>query len=200
MKIALYFGSFNPIHTGHLIIASYINNNADVDQTWFVISPQNPHKPQKSLLNEYQRKHLVDLAIEGEVKFRASTIEFNLPRPSFTIDTLSYLNEKYPSYEFCIIMGSDSYQNIKNWKNYELLISKYKILVYQRPQFQIEQTLSPNTQILNAPLLDISSTVIRKMIKEKKSIRYLVPDVVKNEIQANSYYRKLEDPAEEQTK
>lgn len=200
MKIALYFGSFNPIHTGHLIIANFINNNVDVDQTWFVISPQNPLKPQKSLLNEYQRKHLVDLAIEGEAKLRASTIEFNMPRPSFTIDTLSYLKEKYPSYEFYVVMGSDSYQNISKWKNYELLIDQYKILVYQRPGFEVKAPLSENTQILEAPLIDISSTTIRKMILEKKSIRYLVPDVVKNEIEANSYYRRLEGPSQEQTK
>lgn len=197
MKIALYFGSFNPIHTGHLIIANYINNNVSVDQTWFVISPHNPLKPQKSLLNEYQRKHLVEIAIEGETKLRASTIEFNLPRPSFTIDTLSYLKEKYPAYEFLIVMGSDSYQNISKWKNYELLISNYKILVYQRPGFEMKTTLSKNTQILQAPLLEISSTEIRQLIRNKKSIRYLVPDAVKDEIEANSYYRRLEDPSKQ---
>src|SRR2546421_12002069 len=112
MKIGLYFGSFNPVHIGHLIIANYIANNAQIDQVWFVVSPQNPLKPQVSLLNEYQRKHLIDIAIEGENKLRTSSIEFSLPKPSYTIDTLSYLTEKNPDHTFSVIMGSDSFSNL----------------------------------------------------------------------------------------
>ncbi len=189
MKIGLYFGSFNPIHVGHLIIANYIITNTTLDQVWFVVSPQNPLKKASSLLNEYQRLHLVNIAIEGENKLRASNVEFKLPKPSYTIDTLTYLKEKYPEYVFVPIMGSDSFQNITKWKNYETLIKNYSIIIYNRPGFDIEEEHNATLQLLNSPLLDISSTKIRQLIKEKKSIRYLVPDVVKEEIEKNGYYK-----------
>jgi len=190
MNIGLFFGSFNPIHIGHLIIANYIVSYSNVDQVWFVLSPQNPLKPQKELLNEYHRQHLLQSAIDGENKLKCSTIEFNLPRPSYTIDTLTYLKEKYSQHHFMIIMGSDSFKNIQNWKNSELIIKEYQILVYKRPGFEIKNELKANIKILDAPLLDISSTRIRDMIKNKKSIRFLVPDVVKEEIERNHYYKK----------
>jgi nicotinate-nucleotide adenylyltransferase len=189
MKIGLYFGSFNPVHTGHLIIANYVANNTDVNQVWFVVSPQNPLKPQKTLLNEYQRKHLIDLAIEGENKLRTSIVEFNLPKPSYTIDTLSYLKEQHADYQFIIIMGSDSYHNLDKWKNFELLLRDYEIYVYKRPGYEEVNKRTDKTTILEAPLLDISSTRIREMIKEKRSIRFMVPDIVKDEIEKSSYYR-----------
>ena len=188
MKIGLYFGSFNPIHIGHLIIANHLANNTSLDQVWFVISPQNPLKVNSSLLNKYHRKYLIDIAIEGEKKLRTSTIEFSLPVPSYTIDTLSYLKEKYPDNKFSIIMGSDSLQNITKWKNYELLIRDYEILVYERSGFKSENN-SENIKIIKAPLLDISSTRIREMIKKGESIKFLVPDVVKEEIERNYYYK-----------
>ena len=122
MKIGLYFGSFNPIHIGHLIIANHIVNNTDLDKLWFVISPQNPFKNSTSLLNEYHRLHMVNAAIDGETRLRASNVEFKLPKPSYTIDTLTYLNEKYPQHEFSIIMGSDGFKNLDKWKNYQTLI------------------------------------------------------------------------------
>ncbi len=189
MKIALYFGSFNPVHMGHLIIANYIANNTGVDQVWFVISPQNPLKINGNLLNKYHRKYLIDIAIEGENKLRSSTIEFSLPIPSYTIDTLTYLKEKYPDYLFSVIVGSDSLQNFPKWKNYRLLVKNYQILVYERPSFNSENTLRENVIKLKAPLLDISSTQIRKMIKTGRSIRFLVPDAVKEEIERNHYYK-----------
>ena len=189
MNIGLYFGSFNPVHIGHLIIAGYISNYDNVDQVWFVLSPQNPLKPQNNLLNEYHRQHLLLNAIEGENKLKCSIIEFHLPRPSYTIDTLAYLKEKYPEHNFNIIMGSDSFQNIKKWKNYELLIAEYPILVYKRPGFEINNKLQANITVLDAPLLEISSTNIREMIKRGKSIRFLVPDTVKEEIDRNHYYK-----------
>jgi len=189
MTIGLYFGSFNPVHVGHLIIANHIVNTTELDQVWFVISPQNPFKASASLLNEYQRLHLVNIAIDGETKLRASNVEFKLPKPSYTIDTLTYLSEKHPEHSFSIIMGSDGFQNLDKWKNYETLIKNYAIYIYKRPGFEITETFGANIKILDAPLLDISSTRIRSLIKEKKSIRFLVPDVVKDEIDGNGYYR-----------
>jgi len=190
MKVGLYFGSFNPIHHGHLIIAAHVLSNSPIDQLWFVVSPQNPLKPSAGLLNEYHRLALVQLAIEGETKMRAVDIEFKLPKPSYTIDTLTYLKEKYPSYQFSIIMGTDSYQNLPKWKNYELILRDYSLLLYQRPGFQVsEEKLQASVQILKAPLLEISATQIRNNIREGKTIRYLVPDAVKEEIEKNGYYK-----------
>lgn len=189
MKIALYFGSFNPIHVGHLIIANHIMNECPVDQLWFVVSPQNPLKETSSLLNEHQRLHLVRMAIEDEDRFQASNIEFQLPRPSYTIDTLTYLEEKYPEHTFSVLLGGDSFQNIRKWKNYQQLLANYTLLVYQRPGFEIDRSLSENIQVLDAPLLQISSTAIRKLIQDKKSYRFLVTEAVYEEIEAAGYYR-----------
>jgi nicotinate-nucleotide adenylyltransferase len=189
MKIGLYFGSFNPVHNGHLLIASYVMNYTDIEQLWMVVSPQNPLKPSKSLLNEYHRLGLIQLALEGESKIKASTIEFKLPKPSYTIDTLTYLKEKYPDHQFSIIMGSDSFINLPKWKNYELIINNYPLYIYQRKDYPINNTTKANIQILEAPLLEISSTKIREMIKKGKSIRYQVPDIVKEEIEKNGYYK-----------
>lgn len=189
MKVALYFGSFNPIHIGHLIIANHIINETDVDQLWFVVSPQNPLKESSSLLNEHQRLHLVRLAIEGEAKFQVSNIEFGMPRPSYTIDTLTFLEEKHPTYEFAVVMGGDSFQNVTKWKNYKTLLEKYNLLIYKRPGFKIDETLSDKITILDAPLLEISSTHVRKLIKAKKSFRFLITDPVLEEIEAGGYYR-----------
>lgn len=189
MKIGLFFGSFNPVHTGHLIIANHIATFRDFDKIWFVISPQNPLKKQRSLLNEYHRKHLIDISIEGENKLQSSGIEFTLPKPSYTIDTLIYLTEKYPDNQFQLIIGSDSYINFKKWKNYNLILENYGILIYNRPNYPVEESLHNNVSLVNAPLLEISSTDIRNRIKDDLSIRYLVPDVVKEEIERNHYYR-----------
>ncbi len=189
MKIGLYFGSFNPIHIGHLIIAEFIQQHTDVQQTWFVVSPQNPFKVQSALLNAYHRLHLVKLAIENNPNLQASDIEFNLPTPSYTIDTLVYLQEKHPNHQFTIVLGSDSFQNIKKWKNSVLLLKSYSIIIYNRPEFTITDFYNADYQIVNAPLLQISSTYIRNQIKNKKSIRYLLPDAVYNEISRNDYYQ-----------
>ncbi|CAL1521066.1 nicotinate (nicotinamide) nucleotide adenylyltransferase [Chitinophaga sp. MM2321] len=189
MRIGLYFGSFNPIHTGHLIIASYVAYNTDLDKVWLVVSPQNPLKPSSALLNEHDRFHLVELAIKDEPRLRASNIEFSLPRPSYTVDTLAYLGEKFPTQEFAIIMGSDSFQNLPRWKNYEHIIKNYPIYVYRRPGHEIKETFGAQLEILDAPMLDISATDIRKWIKEGKSVRYMVSDSVINYITENSYYR-----------
>ncbi|MCW3088916.1 MAG: nicotinate-nucleotide adenylyltransferase [Sediminibacterium sp.] len=189
MKIGLYFGSFNPIHTGHLIVASYVANHTEMQQVWFVVSPQNPLKPSSVLLNEYHRLHLVRLAIEDDPRLKASEVEFKLPRPSYTIDTLTYLQEKYPQHEFSIIMGSDSFQNLPRWKNFESLVKAYPFIIYQRPGFDVRDTWNASVTVLKAPLLEISATEIRNNIRDGKTIRYLVTEKVREEIESNRYYR-----------
>jgi nicotinate-nucleotide adenylyltransferase len=190
MKIGLYFGSFNPIHVAHLIIANHILNETDIEKVWFIVSPQNPFKPQSNLLNEYHRLHLVRLATEDDNRIKVSDIEFNLPKPSYTINTLVYLEEKYPQNEFSIIMGSDGFQNLHKWKNYEMIIKNYQIYVYSRPNFEIQNHIKANLQIVDAPLLQLSATQIRKNLKNGKSIRYMVPDRVWEEIEKGGYYKK----------
>jgi nicotinate-nucleotide adenylyltransferase len=189
MKIGLYFGSFNPIHHGHLIIAKHILEHTSLQQVWFVVSPQNPLKHSNGLLNEYHRLHLVNLAIEGEPDFKATDIEFRLPKPSYTIDTLTYLREKYPSHEFTVLMGSDSFENLPKWKNHEQLLKNYNIVVYERPGHPVQLPVPQQVTVLKAPLLEISATHIRQSIKNHKSIRFLVPDSVKQEIDRNGYYK-----------
>lgn len=163
--------------------------HTDLDKIWFMVSPQNPLKPSNTLLNEYNRLHLVELAIEDNPRFRASNIEFQLPKPSYTIDTLTYLSEKFPNEEFTVIMGSDSFQNVHRWKNHETLLSHYKIVVYNRPGFTVNTADNPNITVLDAPLLEISATHIRNLIKNEKSIKYLVTDKVLEYIEANHYYK-----------
>jgi len=190
MKIGLFFGSFNPVHVGHLIIANHILNHTDIKKIWFVISPQNPFKTENSLLNEYHRLHLVKSAIENDNRMKVSDIEFTLPKPSYTINTLTYLSEKYPEHKFCIIMGSDSFQNLHKWKNFEVIVKNYQIYIYLRQGFDVENKFNANIHIVEAPLLQLSATQIRKYIKEEKSIRYLVPENVREEIEKGGYYKK----------
>lgn len=194
MKIGLYFGSFNPVHNGHLIIAQHVLNETALEKVWFVVSPQNPFKEQKTLLNEYDRLHLITIAIEGSSNLKAVDFEFKLPKPSYTINTLAYLYEKHPEHEFSIIMGSDSYQNIDSWKNAEQLQKNYFIYIYERPGFPILKEPTKNITVVNAPMLEVSATHIRNLIQQNKSIRFLVPDAVKEEIERNNYY-KLKQPA-----
>ena len=190
MNIGLYFGSFNPIHIGHCIIANYVRNETGIDQVWFVVSPQNPFKKAGSLLNEYDRLHLVQKAIENDSGMKASDVEFHLEKPSYTAHTLSFLQEKYPAYSFHIIMGGDSFQNLAKWRNADYIKKNFHIYVYNRPGQNITEISKENIQILEkAPLLEISATQIRQYIKDKKSIRYLVPEKVREEIERNGYYR-----------
>ncbi len=190
MKIGLYFGSFNPIHNGHLIIANHVLNETDIQRIWFVVSPHNPFKQSSNLLNEYDRLHLVQIAIEKDDRLKASDIEFSLPKPSYTAHTLVYLAEKHPSHEFTILMGSDSYQNLPRWKSSETIVANYPIIVYRRPGFNVQQEANSKTLVMDAPLLEISATYIRDCIQHGKSIRYLVPIAIEEEIEQSSFFKK----------
>jgi nicotinate-nucleotide adenylyltransferase len=192
MKVGLYFGSFNPIHAGHLIIVNHILNETDLQRVWFIVSPQNPFKKSDTLLNEYDRFHIVQKAIEGDDRLRASDIEFSLPKPSYTVHTLAYLKEKYPAYEFSIIIGSDGFQNLDNWKNAEVIIANYPIIIYKRPGFDINTDLGAKIQIMKAPLLEISATYIRELIQRGKSIKHLVPSSVEEEISTYGFFKKIQ--------
>ena len=190
MKVGLFFGSFNPIHIGHLIIANHILEYAQIDHIWFVVSPQSPFKTRTSLLGEFDRLHLVESAIVNDSRMRSCNIEFTLSKPSYTIDTLVCLREKYPTYNFSLIMGSDNLESFHKWKNYESILKQYEILVYNRAK-EIKTSLANHNSvhIYDAPILKISSSYIRECIKNNKSIKYLVPEEVINQIEASSYYK-----------
>lgn len=189
-KIGLFFGSFNPIHIGHLIIANYIKEYSDLFQIWFVVSPRNPLKEKPTLLDERQRLYMVKLAIDDNAKFRGSDIEFDMPQPSYTTVTLAYLSDNYPNYEFCLIMGADNLQNIRKWKNYQVILDNYKIYVYPRSNIELVETdLYDNVEIVDAPQIEISASKIRKMIQDEKSIKYIVPEAVIKVIDEMMFYK-----------
>jgi nicotinate-nucleotide adenylyltransferase len=190
MKTGLYFGSFNPIHIGHLIIANHILNETELQEIWFVVSPHNPFKASSTLLNEYDRLFLVQKSIENDPRLKASEIEFSLSKPSYTATTLAYLREKYPTREFSVIMGSDSFQNIGKWHNYRAIVNHYPILIYLRPGFPVVNTVNAAyIQIMQAPLLEISATHIRNLVKDGKSIKYLVPEAAEQEIIKSRFFK-----------
>jgi len=189
MKTGLYFGSFNPIHNGHMAIANYMREFTDLDEVWFIISPQNPFKTKQSLLPDYQRLELVNLAIDDNIGFRASNIEFKLPKPSYTIDTLAYLYDKYPEKEFVLIMGSDNLLHFHKWKNFNEILRNYQIYVYPRPNEKaVELMKHPKVKLVEAPLMEISSSFIRNAIKANKNIRYFLPIKVWNYINEMHFY------------
>lgn len=190
MKIGLFFGSFNPIHTGHLIIANHLVEQSDLEALWLVVTPHNPHKKRSTLANDYDRLHLVNLALEGHPKLRASDIEFGLPKPSYTIDTLTYLHEKHPEHEFVLLIGGDNLGSFHKWKNHESILAHYEVYVYQRPNYDLGAFKDhPKVSLVEAPMMEISSSIVRKLIKEKKSIRYWVPEVVRQEIEQSGLYQ-----------
>lgn len=191
MKIGLFFGSFNPVHVGHLIIANYMATQTDLDKVWLVVSPQNPLKPKKTLARDYDRLHLVQLGIGDNGLLEASNVEFNLPKPSYTVDTLAFLKEKHPEKEFALIMGGDNIATLHLWKNYETILANYDIYVYKRPGIDLgELAMHPRVRTCEAPMLDISATYIRECIRTGKSVRYLVPDAVYEYLQGSTMYNK----------
>jgi len=190
MNVGLFFGSFNPIHTGHLIIGSYMEQNTIIDEVWFVVSPQNPFKQHEELLHQNIRLNLVKAAIKDNTAFKSCDVEFNLPKPSYTINTLAHLKNVHPKYQFILIIGGDNLAAFNKWKNYEEILAQNKIFVYSRNGFidEAEITANPNVTVFNVPLLNISSTYIRENIKAGKLVKYLVHDEVLKLINNNSYY------------
>ncbi|HEY0896536.1 MAG TPA: nicotinate (nicotinamide) nucleotide adenylyltransferase [Sphingobacteriaceae bacterium] len=190
MNIGLFFGSFNPIHTGHLIIANYMANHTDLDQVWLVVSPHNPLKKKSDLINMYDRLEMARLATEQAANIRVSDVEFQLPQPSYTIDTLTHLRERYPEHAFTLIMGSDNLVSLKKWKNYELLLRDYRIAVYPRPgHTDSELVAHPAVKITSTPLMELSSTFIRQSIRAGRNMMYFVPDNVLQFIDSKNLYR-----------
>jgi nicotinate-nucleotide adenylyltransferase len=176
IKTGLFFGSFNPVHIGHLAIANYMLEFSDLQELWFVVSPQNPLKKKKTLLPDYHRLELTRLAVEDDDRFDVSDIEFKMPKPSYTIDTLTYLSERHPSREFVMIMGADGLKTFPRWKNAALLEEQYHRLVYPRPGADHDSIKTQkNITLMDAPLMEISSSFIRKAIREEKDIRYFLP-------------------------
>lgn len=191
LKIGLYFGTYNPIHIGHLAIANYMVEFTDIDQLWFVVTPQNPHKVKKNLLDDYQRLEMVHRAVEGDDRLRASNIEFNLPRPSYTVDTLAYLNDQHPDYDFEILIGSDNLENLHKWKNYETIIENYGVIVYPRPGFDRSKVVARKNITIaeDAPLMEISASFIRKAIKDGKDVRHFLPAKTWQYLEEMNFYR-----------
>ncbi len=191
MHIGLFFGSFNPVHVGHLALANYMFNSTEIEQVWLVVSPHNPLKNKNQLLNQNDRLHLVNIALDFHPNIKGSNFEFDLPQPSYTINTLARLKEKHPEHQFSLIMGQDNLQSFNKWKNYEEIIKRHQIYVYPRPNCKpSEFDTHPNVHMTEAPLMDISSTFIRNSIKEKKDIRFFLHPKVWEEIDTMNFYKK----------
>jgi nicotinate-nucleotide adenylyltransferase len=193
MKIGLYFGTFNPIHIGHLIIANHMAEHSDLQQIWMVVTPHNPLKQKNTLLDDRQRLHMVRLATEEYPKIKPSDIEFNLPQPNYTVNTLAHLKDKFPTHEFSLIMGEDNLNSLHKWKNYDYILENYDIYIYPRLTSETENLdLKTHRRIhkIDAPIVEISSTFIRESIKNKKNVRPLLPESVWEEIDYNNYYKK----------
>lgn len=196
-KVGLYFGTFNPIHVGHLVIANYMANYTDLEEVWLVVSPQNPFKEKDSMLEDYHRLSLVKIAVEDNIQLKASNIEFDLPKPSYTINTLVYLNEKHPDNQFNLIMGEDNLRTFHKWKNHEEILEKSNLYVYPRimnPQSEkkINSSLHshPKVKICDAPVMKISSSFIRKAIKNNKDVRYMLTEKVADYVEEMHFYKK----------
>lgn len=193
MKVGLYFGTFNPIHVGHLIIANHIVENSDLDQLWMVVTPHNPLKNKSGLLADYHRLQMVHLATEEYDKIIPSDIEFKLPQPNYTVNTLAHLQEKFPQHQFSLIMGEDNLKSLKKWKNYEVILNDYQLYVYPRistDEVPEEFENHPNVHKVNAPIIELSSTFIRNSIKEQKNVKPMLDAKVWEYINHNLFYKK----------
>ncbi|WP_310557201.1 nicotinate (nicotinamide) nucleotide adenylyltransferase [Flavobacterium sp.] len=193
MKIGLYFGTFNPIHIGHLIIANHMAEHSDLDQIWMVVTPHNPHKLKSTLLDDHHRLEMVHLATQDYAKIKPSDVEFKLPQPNYTVNTLAHLQEKYPQYEFSLIMGEDNLNSLHKWKNYEVILQNHSVYVY--PRFnsgEIEEQFINHSKIhrVGAPVIELSSTFIRESIKIGKNIQPLLPNSVWEYVDINNFYKK----------
>lgn len=193
MKVGLYFGTFNPIHIGHLIIANHVAEYSGLDQIWMVVTPHNPLKKKDTLLDDYQRLQLVFLATEDYPKIKPSDIEFKLPQPNYTMNTLAHLEEKYPQHNFSLIMGEDNLKSLHKWKNYDIILQNYEVYVYPRissGEDNLTFKNNPKIHFIDAPIVEISSTFIRQNIKNKKNVRPLLPEKVWEYIDHNNLYKK----------
>ena len=193
MKIGLYFGTFNPIHIGHLIIANHFAEYSGLEQIWMVVTPHNPLKNKKTLLDDHERLELVNLATEDYPKIKPSDIEFKLPQPNYTVNTLAHLQDKFPQHDFSLIMGEDNLKSLHKWKNYEVILKNYAIYVYPRISLELENSNfrnNPNIHFIDAPIVEISSTFIRENIKNKKNVQPLLPSKVWEYIDHNNIYKK----------
>ncbi|RDI11994.1 nicotinate (nicotinamide) nucleotide adenylyltransferase [Flavobacterium sp. AG291] len=193
MKVGLYFGTFNPIHTGHLIIANHMAEYSGLDQIWMVVTPHNPLKKKSTLLEDHHRLQMVFLATEDYPKLKPSDVEFRLPQPNYTVNTLAHLQEKFPTHEFSLIMGEDNLNSLHKWKNYDVLLQNHHIYVYPRistdtlnPEFENH----PHIHMIDAPVVEISSTFIRNGVKEGKNVQPLLPHKVWQYIEHNLFYKK----------
>ena len=192
MKVGLYFGSFNPIHIGHLVIANHMVEHSNLDQVWFVVTPHNPFKKKSSLLDNYQRLEMVYRATKDYDTLSPSDIEFNLPQPNYTINTLVYLEEKFPDYQFCLIMGEDNLKSFHRWKNYELILKNHDVYVYPRlSEGKVETQFDEHKKIhhVKAPIMELSSTFIRKSIKTGKNVKPMLPEHVWEYLDEMNFYK-----------
>lgn len=199
-KVGLYFGTFNPIHVGHLIIANHMACNTELDAVWLVVSPQNPLKPKSGILADYHRLAVVRIAIEDNPLLKASDVEFKLPKPSYTVDTLVHIQEAHPDIEFSLIMGEDNLRTLHKWKNYEVILENHKIFVYPRVLTEQEKvdlkgqrarpatTNHPNVVKVDAPVMKVSASFVRRSIQEGKSVRYLLTEKVRNYVEEMHFY------------
>lgn len=193
MKIGLYFGTFNPIHIGHLIIANHMAENTDLDQIWMVVTPHNPHKKKNSLLEDYHRLHMVHLATEDFPKIQPSDIEFKLPQPNYTVNTLAHLQEKFPKHVFALIMGEDNLNSFHKWKNHEVILQNHDLYVYPRVnsgEIDVQFVNHPKIHRVGAPVIELSSTLIRESIKNSKNILPMLPHRVWEYVEHNNFYKK----------
>ena len=191
MRIGLFFGSFNPIHIGHLVIADVMADQTDLNEVWFVVSPQNPFKSSKSLLHEFDRLKMIELAVADNFKFKATDVEFNMPKPSYTSDTLAYLADKHPEHGFVLIIGEDNLVHFHKWKNHEAILENYGLYVYPRPQVDKSKikVAHDNIKYVDSPMLDISATFIRTAIQNEHSVQYLLPQTVSDYIRYKKFYQ-----------